>query len=256
MWRQSSDLITVILVAAAAVAVTLLGIDNGAARVAVALPLVLIAPGYALQAALFPTRELSGVERGLYSVGLSLAITILGGLMLNWSPWGLQAASWALLLGAAALLASAIAWLRRPRLLMPAERPRGPALSLRHGLLLVLAAALVAGAVAAVRAPVASQGLQGYTALWLVPAANGDRRSVRLGIGSQEFASTRYRLRLEMNRRVIRDWPAIELGTGERWEQQIELPADLPDGAVDAVLYRLDSPESVYRRVTLWRSTK
>lgn len=244
-----------IFVAGAAILVTLLAVDSLALRTLVALPLVLIVPGYALQAALFPARVLSRVERGLFSAGLSVAITMVGGVLLNWSPWGLQATGWALLLGAVTLFASVIAWVRRPRHDGGGVRNRDMP-SLRQAALLGLAGAMVIGALALVRTPVSPQGLQGYTALWLLPSASGDQQSVLLGISSSEFATTRYRLQIEMNRRLIQEWPSIELGTGQRWEQQVELPAELPDGMVEAVLYRLDAPEVVYRRATLWRTTK
>ncbi|HEU5098938.1 MAG TPA: DUF1616 domain-containing protein [Roseiflexaceae bacterium] len=255
VWRQSSDLLIVILAAGAALLVALMPVDNLALRTLVALPIVLLVPGYATQAAIFPSRVMSTVERGLFSVGLSLAVTVLGGVLLNLSPWGLQQISWAVLLGAVTLLMCSIALLRR---LWygggGVSIPEAP--SLGHTLLFGLAGAIVIGAIAIARTPVSSQGLQGYTSLWLLPSANGDARSVLLGISSEEFTTRQYRLELHMNQRLLHELSSIELATGEQWEQQVDLPADLPDGVIEAVLYRLDAPEVVYRRATLWRTAK
>lgn len=50
---------------------------------------VLYLPGYSLVEALFARKELDQLERLGLSIGLSLAIVALVGLVLNYSPWGL-----------------------------------------------------------------------------------------------------------------------------------------------------------------------
>jgi hypothetical protein len=52
---------------------------------------VLFIPGYVAVEALFPGgRELDGIERLALSVGLSLALVPLVGLLLNYTPWGIR----------------------------------------------------------------------------------------------------------------------------------------------------------------------
>jgi hypothetical protein len=52
---------------------------------------VLFIPGYVTVEALFPKgRELDGIERFALSVGLSLALVPLVGLLLNYTPWGIR----------------------------------------------------------------------------------------------------------------------------------------------------------------------
>ena len=53
---------------------------------------VLFLPGYSLIRALFGSRELDSIERLALSVGLSLALVPLAGLLLNYSPWGIRTA--------------------------------------------------------------------------------------------------------------------------------------------------------------------
>src|SRR5207249_3376625 len=67
--------------------------------IVLALPLVFVLPGYTLTEILFHKRSLDISHRLVLSLGLSLAIDILGGFMLNLLPGGLQAISWAVLLG-------------------------------------------------------------------------------------------------------------------------------------------------------------
>ncbi len=55
---------------------------------------VLFLPGYALVEALYPeSRSLTPLERAALSIGLSLAVVPLIGLVLNYTPWGIRLAS-------------------------------------------------------------------------------------------------------------------------------------------------------------------
>jgi uncharacterized membrane protein len=69
--------------------ITLLPID--AMRIILGLPSVLFFPGYTLMAALYPRKSsIKSVERLALSVGLSVAIVPLLGLILNYLPWGIR----------------------------------------------------------------------------------------------------------------------------------------------------------------------
>lgn len=52
--------------------------------------LILFLPGYALIEALYPKRELDELTRFALSIGLSLAISPLTGLVLNYTPFGIR----------------------------------------------------------------------------------------------------------------------------------------------------------------------
>jgi len=51
---------------------------------------VLWLPGYTLIKALFPQKELDNIERAALSMGMSLAIAPIVGLLLNYTPWGIR----------------------------------------------------------------------------------------------------------------------------------------------------------------------
>jgi len=51
---------------------------------------VLWLPGYTLIKALFPTKELDNIERTALSIGMSLALVPITGLLLNYTPWGIR----------------------------------------------------------------------------------------------------------------------------------------------------------------------
>ncbi|MDG6988679.1 MAG: DUF1616 domain-containing protein [Nitrososphaerota archaeon] len=80
-------------VAAVAVSVGLISVTAGVvlyARYVFGSALVLFLPGYALIEALYPKRELDELTRFALSIGLSLALVPLTGLVLNYTPFGIR----------------------------------------------------------------------------------------------------------------------------------------------------------------------
>jgi len=51
---------------------------------------VLWLPGYTFIKALFPEKELDSIERVALSIGMSLALVPITGLLLNYTPWGIR----------------------------------------------------------------------------------------------------------------------------------------------------------------------
>ncbi|MFX1476476.1 MAG: DUF1616 domain-containing protein [Promethearchaeota archaeon] len=51
---------------------------------------VLWLPGYSLIKALFPEKELDNIERTALSIGMSLALVPITGLILHYTPWGIE----------------------------------------------------------------------------------------------------------------------------------------------------------------------
>src|SRR5215831_9505820 len=151
MRHKSFDIIVVVTITIVAVALAfVLPSDRVPGRI-LTLPLVLVLPGYALTSALFPRRTLGVPEHLVFSLSLSMVIVILGGLALNWTPFGLRASSWAVLLGGITLGASVVAFVRRRGQSVSAPgwlRVGNVGLNWRQGLLLGLAALIVCGAVA------------------------------------------------------------------------------------------------------------
>jgi uncharacterized membrane protein len=82
--------------------------------------LVLFLPGYALTGAIFSAKkDLEGIERALISLGLSIAIVPIMGLVLNYTIWGIQEITLLTSLSIFILLMCAIAYHRRS--LLPEE---------------------------------------------------------------------------------------------------------------------------------------
>ena len=86
-------------------------------RIILGLPLVLFLPGYSLIATLFPRKDdLDGIERIALSFGLSIAISPLLGLALNYTPFGIRLSPILIVLSVFTISLAICAWVRRSRI--------------------------------------------------------------------------------------------------------------------------------------------
>ena len=283
---KSVDILVIIVITIVAVALAFVVPPDSVPGRILTLPLVLVLPGYALMASVFPRRSLGAVECLVFSLGLSLVIVVLGGLVLNWTPFGLRASSWSLLLGSITLGACAVALARRRGLrtchaertrsisalfrTCHAERTRsisalygllrikGVGLTFRQGLLLGMAVVIICGAIAISNIGAAQQPFPGFTQLWILPAGGANpKNAVRLGVSNMESTAMEYSLAVNVDGKVVKLWPSIDLKPSEKWETTLMLPQTAHTGAVrvEVVLYRTNAPATIYRHVVLWLGT-
>ena len=89
-FRRSWDLTGIIALSLILIAV-IMAVPDSLVRVIIGLPFILFFPGYALIAFLFPREgDLGIIERVALSFGLSIAVTPLIGLGLNYTPFGIR----------------------------------------------------------------------------------------------------------------------------------------------------------------------
>jgi uncharacterized membrane protein len=262
MLRGSRPHLTLALAASLMVlALSLLPDSNVIARTAVALPLVLILPGYAVVSAAFPEATLGIAERFALSLGLSLLLCVAGGIVIDWTPWGLRAGSWIVLLGGITLAACFVSLARSGHLAAPAEagtrvvawgsEPSPRAFRLWRVRDLTLFVLAVAMSVAAGWAAIAGAEVprEGFSQLWMLPLDGGS--GVRLGMRSEEFAATDYTVRLVADDTTVLRSQQVRLEPGAQWETTVPLPTLAPTSQLEALLYRADAPQQPYRRVVL-----
>ncbi|HJH26822.1 MAG TPA: hypothetical protein C5S37_08645, partial [Methanophagales archaeon] len=88
-FKTERDIVLVNILSALLIAVIAF-FPNSPARIILGLPFILFFPGYMLICALFPRRkDLDIIERLALSMGLSIAVTSLIGLALNYTPFGI-----------------------------------------------------------------------------------------------------------------------------------------------------------------------
>ena len=260
MSHRTAALLGVMAVAVITTVYALAGGDNPVISTLLALPMVLALPGYAVVTALFPRRVMGRVEQVVLSLGLSLAIAVLGGFALNWTSSGLRSSSWAMLLSGITIGGCIVGLARQHGHLMPdieglRTEHLGVGLTWRQVLLGGLAMVIVGGALTlSTMGAAQQQRAQRFTQLWILPASGAQAKSaVHIGIRNMEQATVTYSLDLTVDGKVATVWPAIPLRPDEQWEATFALPASDQTAArrVEAVLYRADMPHAVYRHVVL-----
>jgi uncharacterized membrane protein len=217
-------------------------------RVPLALPLVLILPGYATVTALFAPDTLRAPERIMLSLSLSIVAAILTGLAIDIAGFKLLAAPWIELLAVVTLVATATAVARgheRPL------RPPGPLPRLRpHELLALLLAVLLLAAAAAIgfRPLPPPAKTQGTVAFGLLEAPSG-RGGVCVSVINEEFHVSSYRVVVSVPGRPDRTLTTARLAPGATWVSEVPVGSGYPD--VTASLYLGPGPVRAYRNTSL-----
>ncbi len=262
-----------------------------AARVALALPLALLLPGAALAAVLFPasTRWLDrlplmvGLSLAVcIAEGFALHWSPIGLRTDSWVPVLVDVT----LAGAAVAW---VRRFRRGETEEPLSRPplnrrRPSAVAVRagplaersdtddpetdasptrqgkapHGLRQIkagaavgLALVLAVLAVGVARTPLPAKGVDGYTALSLLPAEPGSTTTVRVGVTSAELRETPFRLELRAGGEILAS-ARLTLSPTDQWNGVVDI-ASVPTRrrSLEALLYRADRDQKPYRRATL-----
>jgi uncharacterized membrane protein len=226
------------------------GILGPVHRSLLSVALTLMLPGFAVTVLLFKGSSLRVSERLLLSFGLSLPLAGLAVLAMNWIPRQVQTLPTfgdQILAGLSILTILVLAVFLRGQLDSPALQL--PPIGLYRAGLLFLAGLTCLLAYNLARSPTATEGLSGYTLLWVQPAAP-DR--LQIGVQNQEFTSTSYRLELESGG-AQKTGPTLEMAPGETREFFLDLSDNRLEGETLTVrLYRMDQPDQVYRQVVWW----
>ncbi len=127
-YRKAWDLMTITFLSVLLVLVIYLFPDNVLRKI-IGIPFILFFPGYSLISFLFPEKkDLDNVERIALSFGISIAVTPLIGLMLNYTPFGIRLTPVLLSLAFFNVIFSSLAILRRFR----ARNPFVPSVEIRR----------------------------------------------------------------------------------------------------------------------------
>lgn len=243
-----------------------------------ALPLILFLPGYAVTQTLFRRRSsepeqthdsladstrrpdlqighpIGGADQLVLSLGLSMAIDVLVGFMLNILPIGLTTLSWILSLGLITTIFALLAvFYRRKDTLKAAVKPR-VRITVQDCLLLGAAMLIVGSALwlAFVRP---SQTQTSFTQFWMLPANQASKTcAVSVGVQSFETASETYRVVVAVNSAQTNAWSSVVLSPQQKWVQEVSIKPGITASNslyIEAMLYRTEKPNTVYRNVHL-----
>lgn len=180
-------------------------------------------------------------DRVMWTVGLTLAGTVLAGLLLNVTG-GLTRLSWAVTLTVAVLASAGVVLAvrkrgarREPRNSGRREpRSSGLRVSPLTGGFLLLTALLAGGAVWLAAASANWQRSPGFAQLWLVPAKGA---SETLGVRDNYPGRQAFHLTLRDGSRRVASWD-LKLAQGETWQRTVtaQLGGNLPGSKLAATL--------------------
>lgn len=218
-------LLTVIVATILLMAFVLTGVGGSTVAVMIAVVLVFVLPGYALVKALFPESHLETAELIALMLGLSLAITAIGGVVLYWLGWELNAVSWTLFLGSVTVLAGVVGILRhRPsETPIPEESKINFTFSFWDVLFFMLAAVGVAISFSLAYQGEIIQNNSDFTQLWILPDDDVEN-TVLVGINNHAEEQIQYRLDFEVDGQVVEEISMIDLQPAETWEHEFALP--------------------------------
>lgn len=253
MRLKNLDLIIAVSIASMNVVWAMLPNRTPLIGIILALPLVFFLPGYTLTEALFHKKPLEATHRLAFSIGMSLAIAILSGLILNLLPGGLQAKSWAVLLGLQIALFSLLAMILRRKASPDNLNQVRFRLRIHEGILFCLALIVVMQAIFYSTVGATQQPHPGFTQFWMLPPAQARKNcAISLGVHSFESTPVKYRIKVTVNQKEISSWSSIALSPQGEWNSLVPITPDIADKAqIVARLYRLDKPDFVYQQVDL-----
>lgn len=239
--------------------------------------LVLFIPGYSLIAALFPKwGDLDGIERTALSFGLSIAVTPLIGLGLNYTPWGIRLDPILISLTIFTMVMCIIAYLRRTRL---PERERffvpfaGFIRDIKGSfkneskteriLSVILILSIVLAITTTAHIIVKPKEGEKFTEFYIL-GPNGtasdyptnlttnQQGSVIIGVVNHEYATKNYQLVVTLGNQTIKN-ETITLNNG----QKREIPFNFTAGSagekkMEFSLYKLPDQDTAYRSLHLW----
>jgi uncharacterized membrane protein len=270
--RFLDDLIAIWL-ATIALFVAILFAPNNPARVVLGLPFVLFFPGYVLIAALYPRRsDLDGVERLALSLGLSLAVVPLIGLVLNFTPWGIRLTPILVSLALFIAVCSAAAVRQRIRhsdaerfagdirpLLQAARTLPWVSLALASGVIGVL---LFAGFRFGVLG--GSRVGETFTEFYVLGAGGkaegyprrlvvGEPSSVIVGVINHEGHAAHYRVEVQAGSERLASRGSFALGDGEKQEDRVDIVLRRPAKRlkVEFILF-MEGVAVPYKTLHLW----
>lgn len=236
---------------------------------------VLFLPGYSLVAALFPrSGELTGINRIALSLGLSVAISPLIGLALNYILFRISLIPILIALSTFTISFSIVAWVRRLKL-PEEERFRVPFENLLKvnlgqsfwdkGLSIILIASIIGSSATFVYIAVTPKIGERFTEFYLLGPNGiafdyptnmtvGEEGKVIIGIVNHEYENFTYRLEAIFNGSLIHE-EQIFLIENEKLEIQFTFKA-MSKGLnhkLEFLLYKNQQREA-YRRLYLWIS--
>ncbi len=212
-------------------------------RTVLGLIMVLFLPGYSLISALFPgKKDLDGIERIALSFGLSIAITPLLGLILNYTPFGIRQIPSLISISIFTIICTIMAYIRRLKVdekerfvLSFTYKPTLPKKRIDKALTIILMVSILASIFALIYVIVTPKEGEKFTEFYVLGPGGmadnypknlkiGENGTVILGVVNHEYAPTNYTIRVMWADELIGKIP-IRLSHNETFEREFVFSA-------------------------------
>jgi uncharacterized membrane protein len=250
-------------------------------RIILGLPLVLFLSGYALIATLFIRKDdLDGIERVALSFGLSIAITPLLGLALNYTPFGIRLTPILIVLSVFTISFAIGAYVRRSKIpeedsfvvdfgafFKSIELFKATDTKIGTALKVILIISIALAICMTVYVTITPKQSEKFTEFYVLDQNRmaedyptnltvGEEEEVITGIVNHEYAPVNYQLEVRLNGELTGE-KSIELNHNETWEDPFTFRATRAgeDQKLEFLLYK-ERVKEVYRSLHLWVDIK
>jgi uncharacterized membrane protein len=252
-------------------------------RILPAILIVLFLPGYAMVAAMFPGRdEISGAERIVFSIGLSVALVPFIGYGLLYTSWGMSTGPLVISISVVTLVMCIVALFRRHRLpegaafsvpygsvlRLPVDSLQGKHSRLETALTLLLLASVLVSAATVAYVTINPRPGQGFTEFYLLGPDGrsggypttlnvGDSGQVTVGVVNQEERTVDYQLAVLLDGNPLplqAQEENIRVDNNERWEGTVSFAPEVSGNnmKLQFLLYKDADLSEPYRELHLW----
>ena len=253
MIRKYLDLIFLIILAVIVVVFRLTDMDGGFIMKITGAIFVLFAPGYAVTAAVFKDEVLEPPAKIALSIGISLALSAVGGILLYGIGASLTRTSWIVFLVIIILGGSMIAVVQRTNNLSYQLYYSARKLAFSEVLLLMLSIVMLLSSVYLAREAEQNQEHLPFTEFWMVSQSK-DISIVEIGIRNFEKTDMVYAIAIRINGREVENWNTILVLPDQEWSRTYVLPSKVTlNETITAYLYTDEGQINPYRWVQLYR---
>ncbi len=245
------DLLFIIALTIVNIVWSLLRIQVPFIGIILAFPLVFFVPGYTLAKIMLYNKSSDKTHFLILSIGLSIALSIVNGFVLNLFSFGLQATSWTVSLGLISSFFALISvYLGQRSSIQIHLTPLKSGIS--RYFLVGIAVTLVVFSFWYSTITIAQEPQQGFTQFWMLPAKQQSSQSCNISVGVRNFeaTTTTYRIEMSINGTQAKSWTSVVLAPQQEWDQAIPVDTTASNTMyLEAQLYRADKPNSMYREV-------
>jgi uncharacterized membrane protein len=214
---------------------------------------VLFAPGYVVTAAIFKENALELPAKIALGIGISLAISAVGGIGLYGSGALLTRTSWTVFLTTIILAGSIVAVVQRNRSTTYAPKDIKRGLAFSEILLLIFSVLVLGSGIYLAQVAEQNQTFIPFTEFWITPQTE-DISEIEIGLHNYEKTNMVYDIAVSINDQEVETWENISVQSDKVWNITYKLPPkETSNETITVYLYTNENNAEPYRWGQLYR---